>query len=358
MAKGPNYDDFIGFKTPMQTRNNGMEQMLLSDMKRIDAAITSDDIEQLKSLHIELDGTYQNRIKNWGSSMYGFMKGMGFAYEYLDVDSLQHNLKTMRAQLRGLLFELDPSADEKIKQTGMQQASGEYHMNSKQRKLIADYAEIKQYAAGNMAISIPEKDYPRFKDTLDYMVAYEYISPVDVNFSGYMYFKKSSFDSFSEYVMTQEMEEESVVAEYNNKKVFIVHGHDAELKYKVSDWLRSIGLEPIILHLTANCGITTIINKIKTNSDVGCAIVLMTADDLGKAKAEENLKPRARQNVVFEAGYFLGKLGEERVILIYDEGIEAPGDLAGCVYIPADKYDGWKEQVRAEFRAMGIEYTA
>ena len=71
----------------------------------------------------------------------------------------------------------------------------------------------------------------------------------------------------------------------------------------------------------------------------------MTADDLGKAKSEEELKPRARQNVVFEAGYFLGKLGEEKVILLYDNGLEAPGDLSGCVYIEADPYGGWKEQV-------------
>lgn len=143
----------------------------------------------------------------------------------------------------------------------------------------------------------------------------------------------------------------------NNKKIFIVHGHDDKLKYEMSNWLRSLDLDPIILHLTANMGIKTIIDKIKENSDVGCAIVLMTADDLGKAKEEENLKPRARQNVVFEAGYFLGKLGEEHVILLYDHGLEAPGDLSGCVYIEADPYGGWKEQVRTEFKAMGIEYA-
>lgn len=354
MAKDPNYDDFIGFKTPTQKRNNGMVQMLLSDMKRIDAAITSDDIEQLKSLHIELDGTYQNRIKNWGSSMYGFMKGMGFAYEYLGVDSLQHNLKTMRAQLRGLLFELDPSADEKIKQTEMQQASGEYHMNSKQRKLIADYAEIKQYAAGNMAISIPEKDYPRFKDTLDYMVAYEYISPVDVNFSGYMYFKKSSFDSFSEYVMTQEMEEESVVAEYNNKKVFIVHGHDEQLLQEVELMIHRIGLQPIILKNEASGG-RTVIEKIEHYTDVGFGIVLYTACDEGRVKGSTEYSNRARQNVVFEHGYLCAKLSRSRVVALNDSGIEVPSDLAGVVYISRSASD-WKNQIMREMREAGLEF--
>lgn len=147
------------------------------------------------------------------------------------------------------------------------------------------------------------------------------------------------------------------LAEMSNKKIFIVHGHDEKLKYEMANWLGSLDLEPIILHLTANMGIKTIIDKIQENSDVRCAIVLMTADDLGKAKAEEELKPRARQNVVFEAGYFLGKLGEEHVILLYDNGLEAPGDLSGCVYIEADPYGGWKEQVRTEFKAMGIEYS-
>ena len=163
-------------------------------------------------------------------------------------------------------------------------------------------------------------------------------------------------DNIDQYII-KDTEETKNLSITNNKKIFIVHGHDETLKYNMANWLRSLDLEPIILHLTANMGIKTIIDKIKENSDVRCAIVLMTADDLGKAKNEESLNPRARQNVVFEAGYFLGKLGEEHVILLYDHGLEAPGDLSGCVYIEADPYGGWKEQVRTEFKAMGIEYA-
>lgn len=154
---------------------------------------------------------------------------------------------------------------------------------------------------------------------------------------------------------TKEVEIES--ASSIKSKVFIVHGHDGELKYKMSDWLHRIGLEPIILHLAPNCGVVSIIDKIRQNDDVDCAIVLMTADDEGKAKEDECLNKRARQNVVFEAGYFIGKLGLDRVIMIYDEGIEAPGDLSGCVYILADPFDGWKEKVREEFRKMNINYS-
>lgn len=163
-------------------------------------------------------------------------------------------------------------------------------------------------------------------------------------------------DNINQYLVDDNNEATEEI-EMSNKKIFIVHGHDEKLKYEMANWLRSLDLEPIILHLTANMGIKTIIDKIQENSDVGCAIVLMTADDLGKAKGEDNLKPRARQNVVFEAGYFLGKLGEKHVILLYDNGLEAPGDLTGCVYIEADSYGGWKEQVRTEFKAMGIQYS-
>lgn len=140
-------------------------------------------------------------------------------------------------------------------------------------------------------------------------------------------------------------------------KIFIVHGHDEALKYQLSNWLREIELEPIILHEQANGGVTSILGKLERYSDVDCAIVLFTADDEGyeKGKPKER-KLRARQNVVFEAGLFVGRLGAKRVIMLYDNGVEMPGDLGGCIYTEADKYGGWKEQLRKEFNAMGIEY--
>ena len=142
----------------------------------------------------------------------------------------------------------------------------------------------------------------------------------------------------------------------DNNKIFIVHGHDEGLKYNVCSWLYEIGLEPIILHEQANGGIKGVLQKIKDNSDVACAIILMTADDEGKAVREEQYNKRARQNVVFEAGYFIGKLGEDRVIILQDEGIERPSDIEECIYIVADKHDGWRDKVRKEFKSMGITY--
>lgn len=151
-----------------------------------------------------------------------------------------------------------------------------------------------------------------------------------------------------------EIKEEKIM---DKTKVFIVHGHNETLKYEVSNWLHEIDIEPIILHLQANVGISSIIDKIYRYSNVGCALVLFTADDIGKVKEADTYKDRARQNVVFEAGYFCGKLGKDKVIMLYESGVELPGDLSGCVYIEADQYGGWKEQVRKEFTAMGIEYS-
>lgn len=152
-------------------------------------------------------------------------------------------------------------------------------------------------------------------------------------------------------------DEETVEGSVVKNKVFIVHGHDVALKYQLSDWLRSIEVEPIILHEQANEGITSILGKLDRYSDVNCAIILFTADDEGYEKGKpEAKKSRARQNVVFEAGLFVGLLGANRVIMLYDNGVELPGDLEGCVYTEADKYGGWKEQLRKEFNVMGIEY--
>ena len=119
----------------------------------------------------------------------------------------------------------------------------------------------------------------------------------------------------------------------DNNSVFIVHGHDEALKYKVSNLLRKIGLNPIILHEQTNSCVTIIEKIEKHGSEAGAAIILFTPDDTGKANKETDYKNRARQNVVFEAGFFIGLLGREKTMIIKsDDSIELPGDLSGIVY--------------------------
>ena len=141
-------------------------------------------------------------------------------------------------------------------------------------------------------------------------------------------------------------------------KVFIVHGHDEKLKYQLAEWLRKIEIEPIILHEQANRGISSILKKLERYSDVDCAIALFTSDDFGYQKADTtHLKPRARQNVVFEAGLFIGLLGNEKVIMLCEKDVELPGDLSGCIYIEADEHGGWKEKLRSELDSIGVKYA-
>ena len=138
----------------------------------------------------------------------------------------------------------------------------------------------------------------------------------------------------------------------SNNKVFIVHGHDGELKEKVARRLEQQGIEAIILSEQVNRG-RTIIEKLEAYSDVNVAIILFTQDDLGVAKEEKgNEKYRARQNVVFEAGYFMGYLGRENIIMIADENVEIPGDLSGMVYTTRDS---WDFEMLKELNAAGMK---
>ena len=138
----------------------------------------------------------------------------------------------------------------------------------------------------------------------------------------------------------------------SNNKVFIVHGHDGELKEKVARRLEQQGIEAIILSEQVNRG-RTIIEKLEAYSDVNVAIILFTQDDLGVAKEEKgNEKYRARQNVVFEAGYFMGYLGRENIIMIADENVEIPGDLSGMVYTTRDS---WEFELLKELNAAGMK---
>lgn len=135
----------------------------------------------------------------------------------------------------------------------------------------------------------------------------------------------------------------------NCGKVFIVHGRDGELKHAVARLVEKQGVEAIILSEQANKG-KTIIEKFEENSDVSGAICLFTADDLGRAKTDTEERPRARQNVVFEAGYFMGKLGRDRVVIIAEKGVELPSDMQGIVYTSKDN---WQLDVLKELKAMG-----
>ncbi|SDE19759.1 Predicted nucleotide-binding protein containing TIR-like domain-containing protein [Bacillus wiedmannii] len=145
--------------------------------------------------------------------------------------------------------------------------------------------------------------------------------------------------------------------EIDNKKVFIVHGHDESVKIAVARFLERLALKPIILHEQASGG-TTIIEKIENNTDVGFGIVLYTPCDLGKAKNDDELQIRARQNVIFEHGYLIAKLGRSNVCALVKDNIEKPNDISGVVYVNYDSGTSWHMELFKELKNAGYDLDA
>ena len=140
----------------------------------------------------------------------------------------------------------------------------------------------------------------------------------------------------------------------DTNRVFVVHGHNHGLREKVARVLEKMHLKPIILSEQPGMG-QTIMEKLHANSDVGFAVVILTDEDVGKAKADAGEgRPRARQNVILELGFFIGKLGRERVAVLMQEGIEPPSDILGVEYIPVDAGDAWKYKMGKELKAAGF----
>lgn len=141
---------------------------------------------------------------------------------------------------------------------------------------------------------------------------------------------------------------------YKDKnKVFIVHGHDSGKKETIARFLEKQGLEAVILHEQDDEG-DPIIDKFEKNSDVDFAIILYTKDDKGRGNNEEELKDRARQNVVFEHGYMISKLGRSKVCALIEDGVELPGDMAGVIYVKMDGEGAWKNKLTKRMGKQGI----
>lgn len=141
----------------------------------------------------------------------------------------------------------------------------------------------------------------------------------------------------------------------NSKKVFIVHGHNHALRNEVELLVKQLEFEPIVLFKEPNLGDTVIEKLLHKTDDTSFAIVLYTKCDEGKAVEEDHLKPRARQNVVFEHGLMCGLLGRKRVVALVEDGVEIPSDLSGIIYIRIDEAKRWEFDVAREMKAAGLD---
>ena len=146
-----------------------------------------------------------------------------------------------------------------------------------------------------------------------------------------------------------------------SKRIFIVHGHNKEMRESVARIVEKLGLETVVLDERPNMG-RTIIEKFEDHSDVEFAIVCLSPDDIGATDDGEpnSLKKRARQNVVFELGYFTGKLGRGHVSVLFPESddFEFPSDYLGILYISYDSRGKWKFDLAEELKSVGYEIDA
>lgn len=198
---------------------------------------------------------------------------------------------------------------------------------------------------GEGSIQLREFKHRRFSPTVSILGGPDY-SHID-----YIKGLETTQKEFERYLNDFEEEEaESISNVKADNKVFIIHGHDETLKLQVARLIEQQGIEAIILSEKVNQG-RTIIEKIEDYSDVSVAIALFTNDDVGNKKDVTPPNGRARQNVVFETGFFIGLLKRKNVVIIAEEGVEMPSDLAGVVYTSKDH---WEIDVLKELKAAGL----
>lgn len=164
------------------------------------------------------------------------------------------------------------------------------------------------------------------------------------------YFEKRDEKSFIKNKKFDEIQEKISLS----KKIFIVHGHDGEMKSEIARILEKLDFNPIILHEQPDGG-KTIIEKFEKYTDVDYAIILISQDDYGyDANLDGRSKKfRPRQNVILELGYLLGKLGRKNVLVFVRGDVEWPSDYHGVLYVKFDNAGGWKLSLFRELKNKG-----
>lgn len=171
--------------------------------------------------------------------------------------------------------------------------------------------------------------------TEEHSTAYE---TTEMTGSVAIFTEKKGMDVTKNYIHKKPKQKEEKVLNVPNisENVFIVHGRDTGPAYELAKILRDFNLNPIILSEQAS-GSLTIIEKLEKYSNVGYAFVILTPDDIGGLATEQQIKNRARQNVILEFGYFTGLLGRDRITCLYKGDIELPSDMHGVVCVQFNK---------------------
>ncbi|WP_206682126.1 nucleotide-binding protein [Dietzia sp. CQ4] len=139
--------------------------------------------------------------------------------------------------------------------------------------------------------------------------------------------------------------------------IFLVHGHDIQRRETVRRFLDTVtDRDIVVLADQANRG-QDILGKLLSHAQRAVfAVVLLTPDDEGRNHGSGTTSPRARQNVVFELGLFIGLLGRDKVAALNEPSIELPTDFSGVAYIKVDG-ESWQFELARELKAAGINVS-
>lgn len=138
-------------------------------------------------------------------------------------------------------------------------------------------------------------------------------------------------------------------------KVFIVHGRNNEARNEVALLISNLGLQYVVLAEEPGQG-QGIMEKLERFTGIDYVVAILTADDVGALKLDAaDLKPRARQNVIFELGFFVAALGRKYHAVLYENGVELPSDYTGINYIALDPGGAWKTKLAREIQAVGFD---
>lgn len=170
---------------------------------------------------------------------------------------------------------------------------------------------------------------------------------------------RASLREYEDYEMPEVIPKSSKVATVtagssHSRDVFLVHGHDEAMRETVARFLERLDLNPIILQERPSGG-NTVIEKFEDATNVAFAVVLLSPDDVGNAasKADE-LRARARQNVILELGFLVALLGRPNVCPLVNGDLDLPSDIHGIVYVPFEG-ESWKLKLARELKYAGLE---
>jgi predicted nucleotide-binding protein len=167
-------------------------------------------------------------------------------------------------------------------------------------------------------------------------------------------------DNLDLYGGTPEQEKDEGRSKDAAASIFVIHGRaDAPRLHVQNLLLRATDHKPIVLMETANQG-ATIIEKLEEHlgRQSGFAVVILTGDDQGGLIGSSDAQPRARQNVILELGYAMGRVGRRNVTILYEEGVELPSDINGVAYYPLDSHGGWQRHLLGDLKAAGFDVRA